>query len=94
MQKHQLNTPRQCNSHASKTRRRFKNIHHVDVYLEIPASFFGIYRNNAEIRGVTSCLYVFNIGMLHFSFETLKERQDLEGEKAHEVFDKTTSGDG
>ena len=94
MQKHQLNTPRQCNSHAAKTRRRFKNIHHVDVYLQVPASFLGVYRNNAEIRGVTSCLYVFNIGMLHFSFETLKAHQDLKGEKAHEVFDKTTSGDG
>tara|TARA_B110000208_G_scaffold125858_1_gene153313 strand:+ start:640 stop:924 length:285 start_codon:yes stop_codon:yes gene_type:complete len=94
MKKHQLNTPRQCNSHSSKTRRRFKNIHHVDVYLQIPANFLGIYRNNAEIRDVTSCLYVFNVGAVHFSFETLKERKDLKGEKAHEVFDKTTSGDG
>ena len=94
MKKHQLNTPRQCNSHASRTSHRFKKRYHVDVYLEKPASFLGIYRNNAEIRGVTSCLYVFNIGMVHFSFETLKAHQDLKGEKAHEVFNKTTSGDG
>ena len=66
---------------------------YIDVYLERPASFLGTSKNQALIRGVTSCLYVLNIGPLHFSFEMLKDGQS-EGETQNEIDDETTGGDG
>lgn len=78
----------------SATRRRFRTRLLVDYYLEKPASFFRIYRNNASIRDVISRLVVLNIGPLHIALEILKQRRDLKGEKTHEFFDKTASGDG
>lgn len=85
--KHQLEAPR-----AVKMSHPFRFIR-LDLYLEEPASFFKAYRNDAIIRGVTSCLYVINVGPLHLSFETLKGLRDLRG-KTDEVFNETASGDG
>jgi len=67
----------------------------IDMYLEKPASFLGIYKNLALIRGVTSCLYVSNIGPLHLSFEIFKKhRGDPLGKSKNEIDDKTAGGDG
>ena len=85
--KHQLEAPR-----AIKMSTPFKFIR-LDLYLEEPASFFKVYRNDTIIRGVTSRLYVINVGQLHLSLETLRGPRDLGG-KTDEVFNETASGDG
>lgn len=85
--KHQIEAPR-----AVKMSPPFE-FKRLDLYLEEPASFFKAYRDDAIIRGVTSRLYVINIGPLHLSLETLKGPRDLGG-KTDEVFNKTASGDG
>lgn len=85
--KHQIEAPRAVRMSPPFEFKR------LDFYLEEPASFFKIYRNETIIRGVTSCLYVINIGPLHLSLETLKGPRDLRG-KTDEVFNETTRGDG
>ena len=42
-----------------------------DLYLEKPVSLIGFYKNRTQILGVTSQLYVFNVGSLHLSCERL-----------------------
>lgn len=65
----------------------------IDMYLEKPASFLGMYKNLALIRGVTSCLNVLNIGPLHLSFEIFKGGQSSGGFR-NEIDNETASGDG
>ena len=89
MNDHKIEAPR-----AIKVTGPFRFIE-IDMYLEKPASFLGIYKNLALIRGVTSCLYVSNIGPLHLSFEIFKKhRGDPLGESKNEIDDETASGDG
>ena len=87
MNDHRIEAPR-----AIKVTGPFRFIR-IDMYLEKPASFLGIYKNLVLIRGVTSCLYVFNIGPLNLSFEVFKSGQSSGGFR-NEIDDKTASGDG
>jgi hypothetical protein len=69
----------------------------IDLYLEKPASFFGLYRNDIAFTNVTSKLCIFNVGPLHISFEIIgfkKQSGTPSGGFQHEVDDKPTSGDG
>jgi hypothetical protein len=70
----------------------------IDLYatqeaLEKPIRFFNKSLDEIKIRGVISRYRVYNIGALHLSLETFKASENIR-EKAREVFDKTTSGDG
>ena len=85
--KHQLTTPRRV-----KVSNPFKFIE-VDIFLEKPVRFFNRSLNEIKIRGVISRYRVYNIGALHLSLESFKASENIR-EKAHEVFDKTASGDG
>lgn len=69
----------------------------IDLYLEKPASFFGLYRNDIAFTDVTSKLCIFNVGPLHVSFEMLRFKKrggTPSGGFQNEVDDKSTSGDG
>jgi len=68
MTKDQTKAPR----YDGKISQPFKFIE-FDIYLEKPFRFLGIWKNQAEIKGVTSRLYVANVGSLHFSFEIFKK---------------------
>ena len=85
--KHQLTTPRRV-----KVSNPFKFIE-VDIFLEKPVRFFNRSLNEIKIRGVISRYRVYNIGALHLSLESFKASKNIR-EKAREVFDKTTGGDG
>ena len=65
----------------------------IDIFLEKPIRFFNRSLDEIKIRGGISRYRVYNIGALHFSLETSKASENIR-EKAREVFDKTTSGDG
>ena len=85
--KNQITTPRRV-----KVSNPFKFIE-VDIFLEKPIRFFNRSLDEIKIRGGTSRYRVYNIGVLHLSLETFKSSENIE-EKAREVFDKTTIGDG
>ena len=85
--KHQITTPRRV-----KVSNPFKFIE-VDIFLEKPIRFFNKSLDEIKISGVISRYRVYNIGVLHLSLETFKSSENIE-EKAREVFDKTTIGDG
>jgi|MEHZ01.6.fsa_nt_MEHZ011665042.1_4 hypothetical protein len=65
----------------------------IDIFLEKPIRFFNRSLDEIKIRGGISRYRVYNIGALHLSLETFKASENIR-EKAREVFDKTTSGDG
>jgi len=85
--KNQITTPRRV-----KVSNPFKFIE-VDIFLEKPIRFFNKSLDEIKISGVISRYRVYNIGVLHLSLETFKSSENIE-EKAREVFDKTTIGDG
>ena len=85
--KHQMTTPRRV-----KVSNPFKFIE-VDIFLEKPIRFFNKSLDEIKISGVISRYRVYNIGALHLSLETFKASKKNR-EKAREVFDKTTIGDG
>ena len=70
----------------------------IDLYatqeaLEKPIRFFNKSLDEIKIRDSISRYRVYNIGALHLSLETFEASENIR-EKAHEVFDKTASGDG
>jgi len=65
----------------------------VDIFLEKPIRFFDKSLNEIKYCGGISRYRVYNIGALHLSLETFKALENIR-EKAREVFDKTTIGDG
>ena len=65
----------------------------IDIFLEKPVRFFNRSLDEIKIRGVISRYRVYNIGVLHISLESFKALEK-DKEKAREVFDKTTIGDG
>ena len=82
-----MTTPRRV-----KVSNPFKFIE-VDIFLEKPVRFFNRSLDEIKIRGVISRYRVYNIGVLHISLESFKALEK-DKEKAREVFDKTTIGDG
>ena len=71
---------------------------HLDAWLEKPTSFLGFSKSKVIIRGVTSRMLVFNVSMLHVSFEIFPALQaaiitESEGND-DELHVKTPSGDG
>ena len=69
----------------------------VDLYLEKPVSFFGLYRNDIEFTDVTSKFYIFNVGPLHISLEIIsfkKQGGTPSGGFQNEINTKHTKGDG
>ena len=65
----------------------------IDIFLEKPVRFFNRSLDEIKISGVISRYRVYNIGVLHISLESFKALEK-DKEKAREVFDKTTIGDG
>jgi hypothetical protein len=65
----------------------------IDIFFEKPIRFFNRSLNEIKIRDNISRYRVYNIGALHFSLETFKASENIR-EKAREVFDKTSIGDG
>ena len=85
--KNQITTPRRV-----KVSNPFKFIE-VDIFLEKPIRFFNRSLDEIKIRSGISRYRVYNIGALHISLESFKALEK-DKEKAREVFDKTTIGDG
>tara|TARA_R110002073_G_scaffold138342_1_gene287894 strand:+ start:240 stop:509 length:270 start_codon:yes stop_codon:yes gene_type:complete len=85
--KHKITAPRRV-----KVSNPFKFIE-IDIFLEKPVRFFNRSLNEIKFRGGISRYRVYNIGALHISLESFKAPENIK-EKAREVFDKTTSGDG
>ena len=88
MTKDQTKAPR----HDGKISQPFKFIE-FDIYLEKPFRFLGIWKNQAEINGVTSRFYVVNVSSLHFSFEVFKKSGRFGGLR-NEIDDQAAGGDG
>ena len=65
----------------------------VDIFLEKPIRFFNKSLNEIKISDVISLYRVYNIGVLHISLESFKASENIK-EKAREVFDKTSIGNG
>ena len=85
--KNQITTPRRV-----KVSNPFAFIE-IDIFLEKPVRFFNRSLDEIKISGVISRYRVYNIGVLHISLESFKALEK-DKEKAREVFDKTTIGDG
>lgn len=88
MTKNQTEAPR----YDGKISQPYKFIE-FDVYLEKPFRFLGIWKNQAEINGVTSRFYVVNVGSLHLCFEFLKKSARFGGFR-NEIDDKVTGDNG
>ena len=85
--KNQITTPRRV-----KVSNPFAFIE-IDIFLEKPIRFFNRSLDEIKFCGGISRYRVYNIGALHWTLETFKASENIK-EKAREVFDKTTSGDG